>query len=101
MTSGCQSSMRLRFWYTASAVPSYHPSRARLRRNDAHKTVGQPSNNLPALAQVFDQGLRAVLDEHVQRCDVRIHEVAEHEIDDAIFPSEGYGRFTADFGQRQ
>src|SRR6188472_2895777 len=30
MVSGCQSAMRLRFWYTASAVPSYHPSRARI-----------------------------------------------------------------------
>ena len=49
----------------------------------------QQSAELPSLAQMLEQRLAAELGEHVDRVDSGIDEIAEDEIDDPIFASEG------------
>jgi hypothetical protein len=68
----------------ASAVPRYQSS----------------PGCFPALAQVLQQGLALELNQHVNRIDTRVHQVAEYKVGDPIASPKRNGRFGALLGQR-
>ena len=70
----------------AAAEP--HLADPHLRRDDGDEVVGHQAARLPRDAQVLDQRLRHVLDEHVEREDPRVDEVGQDEVDDPVAPAE-------------
>ena len=77
-----------------SLVPGF-VLRPHLCRDVDDEMTLQQSAELPSLAQMLEQRLAAELGEHVDRVDSRIDEIAEDEINDAVFTSEGNCRFGA------
>jgi len=76
-----------------AAIPGgAHPH---LRRHDRHEEVREHAARPPSQAQVLDQRLRLVLHEDVERRHVRVHEVRQDEIDQAMTAAEGYRRLRA------
>src|SRR5205085_8845795 len=53
----------------------------------------QEPAELPTLAQMLEQRLAAELGQHVNGIDARVDEIAQDEIDDAVFASERNGWF--------
>ena len=82
-----------------SLVPGF-AGRAHLRRNGNNELGFQQSAELPAFAEVLEQGLAAELGQHVDRIDAGVDEIAQHEIDDAVFAAERDGRFGPFPGKR-
>ena len=68
---------------------------AHLRRHVDDELALQKSAELPAFTQMLQQRLAAKLREHINRVNPGIHEIAEHEIDDAVFAAEGNCRLRA------
>lgn len=59
-----------------------------------------PSADPPGSPQMFDQRLRAILDEHIHGQDSGIQKVAQDEVHDTIFPAERHGRLAPLLGER-
>ena len=55
---------------------------------------------LPAVPQVAQQGITSVLNEHIDRAEAGVDEIAEGEVDDAILAAEWNCRFRAFLSQR-
>ena len=72
---------------------------AHLGRHHGDEVVGQDPRGAPGLPQVLDERLRLVLHEHVERGHLRVDEVGEDEVDDAITAPEGHGRLGAVAGE--
>ena len=60
----------------------------------------QQTAELPAVAQVAQQGITSVLNEHIDRAKAGVDEIAESEVDDAILAAEWNCRFRAFLSQR-
>ena len=81
-----------------SLVPGFI-LRAHLGRHGDNEVALQQSAELPSLAQMLQQRLAAELGEHVDRVDSGVDEIAEDEIDDPVFASEGNRRLGAFAGE--
>jgi len=74
---------------------------AHLRGDVDDEVALEQAAELPSLAQVLEQRLAAELGEDIDGVDSGINEVAENEIDDAVFAAEGDGGFGAFAGERK
>ena len=61
----------------------------------------QQAAELPAFAEVLQQGLAAELGQHIDGIDSRVDEVAQHEVDNPVLAAKRYGRFGPFVGQRR
>ncbi len=72
---------------------------AHLGRHRNQEFALQDTAELPAVAQVLQQGLTTKLDQYINGIDPGIDQVTEHEIDDSVHASERDRRFGAFAGQ--
>src|SRR5213083_98922 len=100
ITSALKSSIRFRFWSTASAVPRYQPDPKRICGGTTVTKKSGSCARPPRDAQVLDERLRFVLDEDVDRRELGVHEVRQHEIDEPEPPAERHRRLGALAGER-
>ena len=73
-------------------IPGF-ADRPHLRRHRNDELALQQASHLPAFAQVLQKTLAAELGQHVDRMDPRVDEIAENEVNNAIFAAKGDGRF--------
>src|ERR1035438_6667767 len=73
---------------------------AHLCRHRDDELILQQASELPALAEVLQQGLAAELGEHIDGVDPRVDEVAQHEVDNPVLASKRDGRFGPFIGKR-
>ncbi len=66
-----------------------------LGRHHGDEMLWNEARHRPGLADVLDQRLRLVLHQQIDRVDLGIDEVREHEIDDPVLAVEGHGRLAA------
>src|ERR1035441_752626 len=65
---------------------------AHLRRHRDDELILQQAAELPAFAEVLQQGLAAELGKHIDGVDPRVDKIAQHEVDNPVLASKGDGR---------
>jgi hypothetical protein len=70
-----------------------------LRRNDGDELLGKDRREHPGTADMLDQRLRLVLDQKIDRENLRIDQVRENEVDDPETVAERNRRLRSMLGQ--
>ena len=74
---------------------------AHLSGHRQDELTGEQVRKLPGVAHVLQQGLTLELGQDVDRVDSRVHEIAQHEVDNPILAPEWHGGLASLLGERK